>query len=85
MDQAAPPAAHSHDDDGIGVDAAGDQDGAGATPGGLPSPGPGEARLAGRTRQSKLVHLVGSPDLVGRLVHVRVEHAGPFSLRGRLA
>jgi tRNA-2-methylthio-N6-dimethylallyladenosine synthase len=85
VDQAAPPAAHSHDDDGIGVDAAGDQDGAGATPGGLPSPGPGEARLAGRTRQSKLVHLAGSPDLVGRLVDVRVAHAGPFSLRGRLA
>jgi len=87
VDQAAPSPAHAHDDpdDGIGVDAAGDPDHAGATPGGLPSPGPGEARLTGRTRQSKLVHLVGSPDLVGRLIDVRVAHAGPFSLRGRLA
>ncbi|MCU0505383.1 MAG: tRNA (N6-isopentenyl adenosine(37)-C2)-methylthiotransferase MiaB [Chloroflexi bacterium] len=45
-------------------------------------PGPGEVRLAGRTREGKLVHLVGPHDLVGRLVAVRIVHAGPFSLRG---
>jgi tRNA-2-methylthio-N6-dimethylallyladenosine synthase len=38
--------------------------------------------LSGRTRHNKLVHLDGSPELVGRLVTVRVEHAGPYALRG---
>ena len=41
-------------------------------------------RVSGRTRQNKLVHLAGEPSLVGRLVHVRVEHAGPYALRGSL-
>ncbi len=45
----------------------------------------GEVRLSGRTRQNKLVHLSGPPELLGRLVTVRVEHAGPYALRGRLA
>ena len=47
-------------------------------------PAPGEVRLAGRSRQHKLVHLVGEPALVGRLVPVRIEHAGPYALRGTL-
>jgi len=38
-------------------------------------------RLSGRTRGNKLVHLTGHPDLLGRLVDVRVEHAGPYALR----
>jgi tRNA-2-methylthio-N6-dimethylallyladenosine synthase len=63
--------AHDHDD---GADA--------GRPG--PEPAPGEVRLAGRTRQNKLVHLVGSPDLVGRLVTARVDRAGPYSLHGVL-
>ena len=46
--------------------------------------GEGSVRLSGRTRGNKLVHLVGEPGLVGRLVSVRIEHAGPYSLRGRL-
>lgn len=45
----------------------------------------GFARLGGRTRHNKLVHLAGPPSLVGELVPVRVEHAGPYSLRGSLA
>ncbi len=45
--------------------------------------GEGSVRLSGRTRGNKLVHLAGDPALVGRLVSVRVEHAGPYSLRGR--
>ena len=45
----------------------------------------GVAHLAGRSRESKLVHVAGSPDLVGRLVRVRVDHAGPYALRGALA
>jgi tRNA-2-methylthio-N6-dimethylallyladenosine synthase len=40
--------------------------------------------LSGRTRSNKLVHLAGDPALVGRPVTVRVEHAGPYSLRGAL-
>jgi tRNA-2-methylthio-N6-dimethylallyladenosine synthase len=47
-----------------------------------PEAGPGEVRLAGRTRQNKLVHLVGPPDLVGKLVTARVDRAGPYSLHG---
>jgi tRNA-2-methylthio-N6-dimethylallyladenosine synthase len=38
--------------------------------------------LAGRTRSNKLVHLAGDPALVGQPVTVRVDHAGPYSLRG---
>ena len=38
--------------------------------------------LTGRTRGNKLVHLTGDPTLVGRLVTVRIDHAGPYALRG---
>ena len=41
-------------------------------------------RLSGRTRGNKLVHLAGDPALIGRTVIVRVEHAGPYALRGAL-
>ncbi len=45
----------------------------------------GEAsRLSGRTRGNKLVHLAGDEALVGREVVVRIEHAGPYALRGAL-
>ena len=40
--------------------------------------------LTGRTRGNKLVHVAGSPDIVGREVVVRVDHAGPYALRGAL-
>jgi tRNA-2-methylthio-N6-dimethylallyladenosine synthase len=43
---------------------------------------PGQVRLAGRTRHNKLVHLAGEPRLLGRFVDVRIDHAGPYSLRG---
>ncbi|MEA2606892.1 MAG: tRNA-2-methylthio-N6-dimethylallyladenosine synthase, partial [Chloroflexota bacterium] len=39
-------------------------------------------RVAGRSRQNKLVHLTGGPELVGRVVAARIEHAGPYALRG---
>ena len=39
-------------------------------------------RVAGRTRHNKLVHLDGGPELVGRFVSVRIEHAGPYALTG---
>ena len=42
------------------------------------------SRLSGRTRGNKLVHLGGDPALVGREVLVRIDHAGPYALRGAL-
>jgi tRNA-2-methylthio-N6-dimethylallyladenosine synthase len=45
--------------------------------------GEGSVALAGRTRHNKLVHLSGDPALVGRLVNVQIDYAGPFALRGR--
>ena len=47
------------------------------------SAGEGSVALAGRTRHNKLVHLAGDPGLVGSTVTVRIDHAGPFALRGR--
>ena len=40
--------------------------------------------LSGRTRGNKLVHLRGETELLGRFAIVRVEHAGPYALRGTL-
>ncbi len=45
--------------------------------------GPGVA-LTGRTREHKLIHLTGEPALVGRIVAARVDHAGPYALRGTI-
>jgi tRNA-2-methylthio-N6-dimethylallyladenosine synthase len=44
-----------------------------------PASGP---RVSGRTRQNKLVHVAGGPELIGQVVHVRIDHAGPYALRG---
>jgi tRNA-2-methylthio-N6-dimethylallyladenosine synthase len=44
-----------------------------------------EVQLTGRSRAHTLVHLQGPAELIGRLVNVRIEHAGPYSLRGALA
>ena len=41
-------------------------------------------RVAGRNRNNKLVHFDGPPELLGRLVDVRVERAGPYALVGSL-
>jgi tRNA-2-methylthio-N6-dimethylallyladenosine synthase len=41
-------------------------------------------RVAGRTRENKLVHLDGAPELLGRLVEVEIDHAGPYALAGRM-
>ena len=40
-------------------------------------------RLTGRNRENRLVHLDGDASLVGQLVTVRVERAGPYALVGR--
>ncbi|MFI5261171.1 MAG: tRNA (N6-isopentenyl adenosine(37)-C2)-methylthiotransferase MiaB [Candidatus Limnocylindrales bacterium] len=47
--------------------------------------GEGVTWLSGRNRENRLVHLAGPVELVGRLVTVTIEHAGPYALRGRLA
>jgi tRNA-2-methylthio-N6-dimethylallyladenosine synthase len=44
--------------------------------------GEGQTTVSGRTREHKLVHLAGDAGLVGRLVETRIEHAGPYALRG---
>jgi tRNA-2-methylthio-N6-dimethylallyladenosine synthase len=49
------------------------------------SGGVGEPRLSGRSRQNKLVHVAAPAELVGSLVTVRVDHAGPYALRGQLS
>lgn len=48
------------------------------------APTPTGPRVAGRTRENKLVHLDGGPELVGRVIEVEVDHAGPYALTGRL-
>jgi tRNA-2-methylthio-N6-dimethylallyladenosine synthase len=45
----------------------------------------GWVRLAGRSRENRLVHLAGPASLFGGIVDVRIEAAGPYSLRGVLA
>ncbi len=77
VDAVVPPRSHEHDDE----EAAGTSDSRDAFAH-LPD---GVAHLTGRSRENKLVHVAGSPALVGRLVGVRVEHAGPYALRGVLA
>jgi tRNA-2-methylthio-N6-dimethylallyladenosine synthase len=68
VDSVTAPRSHDHDDDH-------DEGGGGAAAG---------PRVSGRSRQNKLVHLDGGPELVGRLVAARIEHAGPYALRGVL-
>ena len=75
VDSVVPPKVHDHDDD---TDAGAESRDAFAH---LPD---GIAHLAGRSRENKLVHLAGAPSLVGSLARVRVDHAGPYALRGTL-
>jgi tRNA-2-methylthio-N6-dimethylallyladenosine synthase len=80
VDAVVPPRAHDHDHD-EDDDAAGSAESRDAFAN-LPA---GIAHLVGRSRENKLVHVAGSPDLLGALVRVVVDHAGPYALRGRLA
>ena len=74
VDTIVPARSHDHDDG----DAAGSRDAFADLPAGT-------VHLSGRTRENKLVHVAGSPALLGTLVRVRIEHAGPYALRGALA
>jgi tRNA-2-methylthio-N6-dimethylallyladenosine synthase len=71
VDTVTPPRVHDHADE-VAAGASG-------------AARPGDVALSGRNRENRLVHLTGPVELVGRLVDVRVEHAGPYSLRGALA
>jgi len=44
----------------------------------------GEGRVSGRTPHFRIVHLDGSPDLMGRTVEVEITGSGPNALVGRL-
>src|SRR5436190_4242411 len=48
------------------------------------SDAPRGPRVSGRSREHKLVHLDGGAELVGRLVPVRIDRAGPYALTGTL-
>ena len=74
IDELRPPRSHAHEDDGA---EARDPDGRYRPV----APGP---RVAGRSRENKLVHLPGDAELLGRRVLVRIERAGPYALVGRL-
>jgi tRNA-2-methylthio-N6-dimethylallyladenosine synthase len=84
VDAVARPRPHDHDDEApaerrsLARTLAGDDPFAGPLPAGV-------VRLFGRSRENKLVHLPGSPDLVGQIVDARIVGAGPYSLRGVLA
>jgi tRNA-2-methylthio-N6-dimethylallyladenosine synthase len=70
VDAVTPPRSHEHADEPLG--AAGPDH----------TPDPDAVALSGRSRGNKLVHLRGRPELLGREVAVRIEHAGPYALRG---
>jgi tRNA-2-methylthio-N6-dimethylallyladenosine synthase len=69
VEEARQPRAHDHDRDHAGADGAGDA---------------AWLRLLGRNREHKLVHLDGPASLVGTLIEVDIERAGPYALAGRL-
>jgi tRNA-2-methylthio-N6-dimethylallyladenosine synthase len=75
VDAVTPPRSHEHEPE-PGVDAGDGREGGPALSGG--------PRVAGRSRQNKLVHLAGDAELVGRIVTARIDHAGPYALRGTI-
>ena len=84
VDAVARPRAHDHDADAPDGRAAAALTLAGEDPFAGPLPA-GLGRLSGRSRENKLVHLPGPPELVGQIVDARIVGAGPYSLRGVLA
>ena len=83
VDAVARPRSHDHDDDApagrsVSLTLAGEDPFAGRLSAGV-------SRLSGRSRENKLVHLPGPPELVGRIVDATIVGAGPYSLRGVLA
>jgi tRNA-2-methylthio-N6-dimethylallyladenosine synthase len=81
VDAVARPRTHDHEQDETAADPGSPPALAGEDPFREPLPA-GHARLFGRSRENKLVHLAGPRDLVGRVVEVLIVGAGPYSLRG---
>ena len=81
VDTLEPGRVHDHDD---GADEPARATLAGRDPFAAPL-ADGWVRLAGRSRENRLVHLAGPASLLGGIVDVRIEAAGPYSLRGVLA
>jgi len=84
VDALARPRAHDHEDEASDGRAGPPLTLAGEDPFAGPLPA-GAVRLSGRSRENKLVHLPGPPELVGGIVDARIVGAGPYSLRGVLA
>jgi tRNA-2-methylthio-N6-dimethylallyladenosine synthase len=82
VDAIVPPRSHDHDHDEAGEPASDAAHGEPTTATDADADG---VHLAGRSRENKLVHLTGPAALLGSLVSVRVDHAGPYALRGALA
>jgi tRNA-2-methylthio-N6-dimethylallyladenosine synthase len=77
VDTVVPPRSHEHDGSDKPITFAS------RSGNGMADAAAGESvGLSGRTRQSKLVHLEGPRSWLGSFVDVRVEHAGPYALRG---
>ncbi len=86
VDAVARARTHDHDDgaeDGAAGRSASPLSLAGADPFAAQLP-EGRIRLVGRSRENKLVHLPGPPELVGQVVDVHIVGAGPYSLRAVL-
>jgi len=79
VDTVVPPRSHEHEPDRDEPALSGSN---GRRPDDEPGEGSGAVHLSGRTRQNKLVHLVGPASWLGSFVNLRVEHAGPYALRG---
>jgi tRNA-2-methylthio-N6-dimethylallyladenosine synthase len=76
VDTIVPPRSHHHDDDEPATEP--------RTPDAFADLPAGIVHLAGRSRENKLVHAAGTPDLLGERVGVVIDHAGPYALRGSL-
>ena len=68
IDTMTPPRSHGHPGDGAAEDAG--------------RPRTSSGGLAGRTRGNKLVHLPAGAGSIGSFVTARIDHAGPYALRG---
>lgn len=78
VDRVVPPRSHDHEEDDPG-------EGAGEAPDAFARLPDGTVHLVGRTRANKLVHVAGPEAALGTELRVRIEHAGPYALRGSLA
>ena len=77
VDTVVPPRTHDHDDEAEAGGSSESRDAFAHLP-------EGAMHLLGRSRESKLVHVAGPPNLLGQEVRVTIDHAGPYALRGAL-